>query len=95
QPGRHHHQHCAQRASTAVCIQVPFLAAAILSEAKEARDTTKASKQVVQGGSQHRREPYQLAVRDIIRARRIGKIVHIEWPITDRDWRSRHCDLDC
>ena len=35
----------------------------------------------VQGGSQYRREPYQLAVRDIIRAGRIGKIVHIEWPI--------------
>ena len=60
-----------------------------LSEAKEARDTVKASKQVVQVGSQHRSEPYQLAVRDIIRSGRIGNIVHIEqeWNVNEERWR--------
>src|SRR5262249_30194944 len=57
-------------------VEKPF--ANVLSEAKAARNTVKASKQIVQMGTQHRTEPYQLAVRDIIRAGRIGKIVHIE-----------------
>src|ERR1700684_3722488 len=61
----------------------------VLSEAKEARDTVKASKQMVQMGSQHRSEPYQIAVRDIIRSGRIGQIVHIEqeWNINMERWR--------
>src|SRR6202000_403491 len=41
----------------------PF--ANVLSEAKATRDIVKGSKQVVQMGSQHRSEPYQLAVRDL------------------------------
>ena len=40
-------------------VEKPF--ANVLSEAKEARDAVKASKQMVQMGSQHRSEPYQLA----------------------------------
>lgn len=64
------------RAGKDCYVEKPF--ANVLSEAKEARDTVKASKQMVQVGSQHRSEPYQLAVRDLIRAGRIGKIVHIE-----------------
>jgi predicted dehydrogenase len=49
----------------------------------------KASKQVVQMGSQHRTQPYQLAVRDIVRSGRIGKIVHIEqeWNVNEERWR--------
>jgi predicted dehydrogenase len=68
-------------------VEKPF--ANVLSEAKEARDTVKASKQVVQVGSQHRSEPYQLAVRDIIRSGRIGSIVHIEqeWNVNEERWR--------
>src|ERR1700753_1246106 len=68
-------------------VEKPF--ANVLSEAKEARDTVKASKQMVQVGSQHRSEPYQLAVRDIIRSGRIGDIVHIEqeWNINMERWR--------
>jgi predicted dehydrogenase len=68
-------------------VEKPF--ANVLSEAKEARDTTRASKQIVQMGSQHRSQPYQLAVRDLIRSGRIGKVVHIEqeWSVNEERWR--------
>src|ERR1700729_4243999 len=68
-------------------VEKPF--ANVLSEAKDCRDTVKASKQVVQVGSQHRSEPYKLAVRDIVRSGRIGEIVHIEqeWNINMERWR--------
>ena len=61
----------------------------VLSEAKEARDTVKASRQIVQVGTQHRSQPYPLAVRDIIRSGKIGKIVHIEqeWNVNEERWR--------
>src|ERR1700678_2282246 len=64
------------RAGKDCYVEKPF--ANVLSEAKDARSAVKASKQVVQMGSQHRSEPYQLAVRDIVRSGRIGQIVHIE-----------------
>jgi predicted dehydrogenase len=75
------------RAGKDCYVEKPF--ANVLSEAKEARDTVKASKQMVQMGSQHRSEPYQLAVRDIIRSGRIGQVVHIEqeWNINMERWR--------
>ncbi len=68
-------------------VEKPF--ANVLSEAKEARAVVKASKQVVQMGSQHRSEPYQLAVRDLIQSGRIGPIVHIEqeWNVNEERWR--------
>src|SRR5271168_2699688 len=44
------------RAGKDCYVEKPF--ANVLSEAKEARDTVKASKQMVQIGSQHRSEPY-------------------------------------
>ena len=68
-------------------VEKPF--ANVLSEAKEARDAVKQSKQVVQMGTQHRSQPYPLAVRDIIRSGRIGKIVHIEqeWNVNEERWR--------
>jgi predicted dehydrogenase len=73
-------------------VEKPF--ANVLSEAKDARSAVKASKQVVQMGSQHRSEPYQLAVRDIIRSGRIGNIVHIEqeWNINMERWRFVNMD---
>ena len=75
------------RAGKDCYVEKPF--ANVLSEAKEARDTVKASRQVVQVGSQHRSEPYQLAVRDIVRSGRIGDIVHIEqeWNVNEERWR--------
>lgn len=68
-------------------VEKPF--ANVLSEARKTRDIVKASKQIVQMGSQHRSEPYQLAVRDIIRSGRIGNIVHIEqeWNVNEERWR--------
>src|SRR5665213_3198322 len=68
-------------------VEKPF--ANVLSEAKAARDAVKASKQVVQVGSQHRTQPYQLAVRDLIRSGRIGNVVHIEqeWNVNEERWR--------
>lgn len=75
------------RAGKDCYVEKPF--ANVLSEAKETRDIVKASKQVVQMGSQHRSEPYQIAVRDVIRSGRIGKIVHIEqeWNVNEERWR--------
>jgi predicted dehydrogenase len=80
------------RAGKDCYVEKPF--ANVLSEAKEARDTVKASKQMVQVGSQHRSEPYQLAVRDIIRSGRIGDIVHIEqeWNVNEERWRFVNMD---
>ncbi len=68
-------------------VEKPF--ANVLSEAIAARNAVKASKQVVQMGSQHRTQPYQIAVRDIIRSGRIGKVVHIEqeWNVNEERWR--------
>lgn len=68
-------------------VEKPF--ANVLSEAIATRNAVKASKQVVQMGSQHRSQPYQLAVRDIVRSGRIGKVVHIEqeWNVNEERWR--------
>jgi len=75
------------RAGKDCYVEKPF--ANDLEEAKEARDTVKRTKQVVQMGTQHRSEPYPLAVRDIVRSGRIGKIVHIEqeWNVNEERWR--------
>jgi predicted dehydrogenase len=68
-------------------VEKPF--ANVLSEAKTARDIVKASKQVVQMGTQHRTQPYPQAVRDIIRSGKIGDVVHIEqeWNVNEERWR--------
>ncbi len=91
------HQHaklCAEvvRAGKDCYVEKPF--ANVLSEAIETRNLVNASKQMVQIGSQHRSEPYQLAVRDIIRSGRIGDIVHIEqeWNVNEERWRFVNMD---
>ena len=68
-------------------VEKPF--ANVLSEAKAARDAVKSSRQVVQMGTQHRSEPYPLAVRDIIASGRIGEIARInqEWNVNEPRWR--------
>jgi predicted dehydrogenase len=73
-------------------VEKPF--ANVLEEAKAARDAVKASKQVVQVGTQHRSQPYPLAVRDLIRSGRIGPVVHIEqeWNVNEERWRFRRHD---
>ena len=75
------------RAGKDCYVEKPF--ANVLSEAKEARDVVKASKQVVQMGTQHRSQPYPLAVRDMIRSGKIGNVVQIEqeWNVNEERWR--------
>jgi predicted dehydrogenase len=73
-------------------VEKPF--ANVLTEAKECRDLVKASKQVVQVGTQHRSQPYPLAVRDMIRSGKIGDVVHIEqeWNVNEERWRFVEAD---
>ena len=86
------HQHaklCTEvvRAGKDCYVEKPF--ANVLEEAKTARATVKASKQVVQMGTQHRSQPYPLAVRDLIASGRIGEIIRItqEWNVNQPRWR--------
>src|ERR1700729_3687180 len=73
-------------------VEKPF--ANVLAEAKEAHEIVKASKQIVQMGTQHRSQPYPLAVRDIIRSGKIGNVVHIEqeWNVNEQRWRFNPLD---
>jgi predicted dehydrogenase len=70
-------------------VEKPF--ANVLSEAIETRNLVKQSRQIVQMGTQHRSQPYPLAVRDLIRSGRIGDIVHIEqeWNVNEERWRFK------
>jgi predicted dehydrogenase len=80
------------RAGKDCYVEKPF--ANVLSEAIEARNVAKGSKQIVQVGTQHRSQPYPLAVRDIVRSGRIGDIVHIEqeWNVNEERWRFNPMD---
>ena len=59
-----------------------------LEDAKLARDTVKASRQVVQMGSQWLSDPYQQKVREMIREGRLGKVVSISqsWNFNGPRW---------
>ncbi len=59
-----------------------------LEDAKLARDTVLAGKQVVQMGSQWLSDPYQHKVRDMIRGGKLGKIVSISqsWNFNGPRW---------
>jgi predicted dehydrogenase len=59
-----------------------------LEDAKLARDTVKASKQIVQLGSQWLSDPYQHRVREIVRSGKLGKIVSISqsWNFNGPRW---------
>ena len=61
-----------------------------LEDAKLARDTVKAGKQIVQMGSQWLSCPYQHRVREIIRSGKLGKITRIEqsWNFNGPRWRT-------
>jgi predicted dehydrogenase len=62
-----------------------------LDEAKAARDAVLSRKLVVQIGTQHRSEPYQAAVRDLIATGALGHIskVEIVWNYHGPRWRGR------
>lgn len=59
-----------------------------LEDAKLARDTVKASKQIVQMGSQWLSDPYQHRVREIAQSGKLGKIVSIDqsWNFNGPRW---------
>src|SRR5262245_20660569 len=62
-----------------------------LNEAKAARDAVLAKDIVVQIGTQHRSEPYQIAVRDLIKTGAVGDVskVEIVWNYHGPRWRGR------
>lgn len=80
------------RAGKDCYVEKPF--ANVLSEAIETRDLVKGSKQIVQMGTQHRSQPYPLAVRDIVQSGKLGQIVHIEqeWNVNEERWRFKNTD---
>jgi predicted dehydrogenase len=64
----------------------------VLSEVQAARDAVLARKNlVVQIGTQHRSEPYQILVRDMIRDGAVGDVskYEIEWNYHGPRWRGR------
>lgn len=63
----------------------------VLEEAKAARDAVRASNAIVQIGTQHRSEPYQVAVRDLIHGGALGDVskYEIAWNYHGPRWRGR------
>jgi predicted dehydrogenase len=62
-----------------------------LEEAKAARDAVKTRNLIVQIGTQHRSEPYQIAARDWIVSGVLGHVgkVEIVWNFHGPRWRGR------
>lgn len=63
----------------------------VLEEAKAARDAVRESKHIVQVGTQHRSEPYQIRVRELIGTGIVGDVskVEIVWNYHGPRWRGR------
>jgi predicted dehydrogenase len=63
----------------------------VLDEVKATRDEVLRRNLIVQIGTQHRSEPYQLAVRDLIRSKVLGEVTkyEIEWNYHGPRWRGR------
>jgi len=63
----------------------------VLEEAKAARNAVRASHRIVQIGTQHRSEPYQLAAKDWIARDLLGHVskVEIVWNYHGPRWRGR------
>src|SRR5213593_97414 len=63
----------------------------VLEEAKAARDAVKQRNLVVQVGTQHRSEPYQLAAREVLRSGSLGDVSKYElvWNYNGPRWRGR------
>src|SRR5580704_2918173 len=63
----------------------------VLEEVKAARDAVLARKTVVQVGTQHRSEAYQIATRELIRTGALGEVTkyEIEWNYHGPRWRGR------
>lgn len=63
----------------------------VLEEAKAARDAVLQNKLVVQVGTQHRSEPYQIAAHDLVQTGVLGDVskVEMEWNYHGPRWRGR------
>jgi predicted dehydrogenase len=63
----------------------------VLEEVKAARDSVKQRNLVVQIGTQHRSEPYQLAAREVVRSGVLGDVSKYElvWNYNGPRWRGR------
>ena len=63
----------------------------VLAEAKEARDTVRKNKRVVQVGTQHRSEPHPRAARELVQTGVLGDVskVEIVWNYHGPRWRGR------
>jgi predicted dehydrogenase len=63
----------------------------VLEEAKAARDAVLAGNLIVQVGTQHRSEPYQMAARELIRTGALGEVSKYEivWNYHGPRWRGR------
>ena len=63
----------------------------VLEEVKAARDAVKQRNLVVQIGTQHRSEPYQLAAREVVRSGALGDVSKYEivWNYNGPRWRGR------
>ena len=62
-----------------------------LEAAKAARDAVQGSKSIVQIGTQHRSEPYQLAAKKVIDGGALGQVTKVEmvWNYHGPRWRGR------
>ena len=62
-----------------------------LAEAKAARDAVRGTSLIVQVGTQHRSEPYPIAVRDFIKTGALGDVSKVEtvWNYHGPRWRGR------
>jgi len=63
----------------------------VLEEVKAARDAVRQRDVVVQVGTQHRSEPYQLAAREVLRSGALGDVSKYEivWNYNGPRWRGR------
>ncbi len=63
----------------------------ILEEAKAARDAVLQNKVIVQVGTQHRSEPYQIAAHDLVQTGVLGDVTKVEmvWNYHGPRWRGR------
>jgi predicted dehydrogenase len=63
----------------------------VLAEAKGARDAVLQAKTIVQVGTQHRSEPYQLAAQKVARSGALGDVSKVEvvWNYHGPRWRGR------
>lgn len=63
----------------------------VLEEAKAARDAVLSRNLIVQVGTQHRSEPYQIATRELYKTGVLGKVSKVElvWNLYGPRWRGR------